>query len=151
MHQFAHSCVYTTHTYNTHTHTHTRERERERERDRERQRETETKRQRETETQREVNMEEYRINFTCIFLQFFWKFESYSNKRFGSHVCVDAPNSICNYTSCRQDKLYIKGFVAGLVYWLVLCQLDTAGVITEKGASVEEILPWDPTVRHFLN
>jgi hypothetical protein len=26
-----------------------------------------------------------------------------------------------------------------LVYWLVLCQLDTAGVITEKGASVEEM------------
>jgi hypothetical protein len=28
---------------------------------------------------------------------------------------------------------------------LVLCQLDTAGVITEKGA------PLDTTVRHFLN
>jgi hypothetical protein len=27
------------------------------------------------------------------------------------------------------------------VYWLVLCQLDTAGVITEKGASVEEMPP----------
>ena len=25
------------------------------------------------------------------------------------------------------------------LYWLVLCQLDTAGVITEKGASVEEM------------
>jgi hypothetical protein len=25
--------------------------------------------------------------------------------------------------------------------WLVLCQLDTAGVITEKGASVEEMPP----------
>jgi hypothetical protein len=36
-------------------------------------------------------------------------------------------------------------------YWLGLCQLDTAGVITEKGASVEEMPPWDPTVRHFLN
>jgi hypothetical protein len=36
------------------------------------------------------------------------------------------------------------------LYWLVLCQLDTAGVI-EKGASVEEMPPWDPTVRHFLN
>jgi hypothetical protein len=32
-----------------------------------------------------------------------------------------------------------------------LCQLDTAGVITEKGASVEEMSPRDPTVRHFLN
>ena len=29
----------------------------------------------------------------------------------------------------------------GLMYWLVLCQLDTAGVITEKGASVEEMPP----------
>jgi hypothetical protein len=28
----------------------------------------------------------------------------------------------------------------GQLYWL-LCQLDTAGVITEKGASVEEIPP----------
>jgi hypothetical protein len=27
------------------------------------------------------------------------------------------------------------------LYWLVLCQLDTAGVITDKGASVEEIPP----------
>jgi hypothetical protein len=27
------------------------------------------------------------------------------------------------------------------VYWLVLCQLDTAGVITEKGSSVEEMPP----------
>jgi hypothetical protein len=38
-----------------------------------------------------------------------------------------------------------------LLYWLVLCQLDTAGVITEKGASVEEMPPWDAIVRHFLN
>jgi hypothetical protein len=30
---------------------------------------------------------------------------------------------------------------AYLMYWLVLCQLDTAGVITEKGASVEEMPP----------
>jgi hypothetical protein len=35
--------------------------------------------------------------------------------------------------------------------WLVLCQRDTAGVITEKGASVGEMLPRDPAVRHFLN
>jgi hypothetical protein len=27
------------------------------------------------------------------------------------------------------------------VYWLVLCQLDTAGVITVNGASVEEMPP----------
>jgi hypothetical protein len=34
--------------------------------------------------------------------------------------------------------LIIKGTQ---LYWLVLCQLDTAGVITEKGASVEEMPP----------
>jgi hypothetical protein len=28
-----------------------------------------------------------------------------------------------------------------MVYWLVLCQLDTAGDIIEKGASVEEMPP----------
>jgi hypothetical protein len=28
-----------------------------------------------------------------------------------------------------------------MVYWLVLCQLDTAGVIIGKGASVEEMPP----------
>jgi hypothetical protein len=27
------------------------------------------------------------------------------------------------------------------LYWLVLCQLDTAGVITDKGASVAEMPP----------
>jgi hypothetical protein len=36
------------------------------------------------------------------------------------------------------------------LYWLVLCvNLTQAGVITEKGASVKEMSPWDPTVRHF--
>jgi hypothetical protein len=28
--------------------------------------------------------------------------------------------------------------------WLVLYQLDTAGVITGKGTSGEEMPPWDP-------
>jgi hypothetical protein len=36
----------------------------------------------------------------------------------------------------------LVSFLVG-VYWLVLCQLDTAGVATEKGASVEEMPPWD--------
>jgi hypothetical protein len=36
------------------------------------------------------------------------------------------------------------------VYWLVLSANSTqAGVITEKGASVGEMTPWDPAVRHF--
>jgi hypothetical protein len=29
----------------------------------------------------------------------------------------------------------------GQLYWLVLCQLDTDGVITEKGTSIEEMPP----------
>jgi hypothetical protein len=38
------------------------------------------------------------------------------------------------------------------VYWLVLCvNLTQAEVITEKGASLEEMPPWDPAVRYFLN
>ena len=38
------------------------------------------------------------------------------------------------------DFLCVK-LTRGQLYWLVLCQLDTAGVITEKGASVEEMPP----------
>jgi hypothetical protein len=47
----------------------------------------------------------------------------------------------------------ITGVLAdGEVYWLVLCvNLTQAGVITEMGASVEEMPPRDPAVRHFLN
>jgi hypothetical protein len=37
-------------------------------------------------------------------------------------------------------RLCVK-LTRGQVYWLVLCQLDTGGVITEKGASVEEMPP----------
>jgi hypothetical protein len=38
------------------------------------------------------------------------------------------------------------------LYWLVLCvNLTQAGVITEKRASVGEVPPRDPGVRHFLN
>jgi hypothetical protein len=63
--------------------------------------------------------------------------------------------------SYRNNKLYFLTPSLWLIelsytthdhlYWLVLCQLDTAGVITEKGASVGEIpVAGDPTVRHFL-
>jgi hypothetical protein len=37
--------------------------------------------------------------------------------------------------------VYMGRGYAHLLYWLVLCQLDTAGVTTEKGASVEEMPP----------
>jgi hypothetical protein len=39
------------------------------------------------------------------------------------------------------DRVFSEGKLGKGMYWLVLCQLDTAGVITEKGASVEEMPP----------
>ena len=47
----------------------------------------------------------------------------------------------------KQDLIQVEP----TLYWLVFCQLDTTGVITEKGASVEEMPPGDTNVRHFLN
>lgn len=45
-----------------------------------------------------------------------------------------------------------QGFVELKGVLAVLCvNLTQAGVITEKGTSVKEMLPWDPAVRHFLN
>jgi hypothetical protein len=38
-------------------------------------------------------------------------------------------------------RLVGSGVTTCTLYWLVLCQLDTAGVITEKGTSVEEMPP----------
>jgi hypothetical protein len=46
----------------------------------------------------------------------------------------------------EQNLLSVVLVLAGFLY-----QLDTAGVITEKGASLEEMPPRDPAVRHFLN
>jgi hypothetical protein len=39
----------------------------------------------------------------------------------------------------------------GQLYWLIFFNLTQAGVITEKGALVEQMPPQDPAVRHFLN
>ena len=48
-------------------------------------------------------------------------------------------------------KRDMAGFTR-LLYWLVLCvNLTQAGVITEKGASLEEMPPGDPAVKHCLN
>ena len=48
-------------------------------------------------------------------------------------------NTCCfSFMSCSCTDLDSR---RTLVYWLVLCQLDTAGVITEKGPSVEEMPP----------
>jgi hypothetical protein len=49
----------------------------------------------------------------------------------------DKPKVISFLSSCFVVLVFLR---RGL-YWLVLCQLDTAGVITEKGASVEEMPP----------
>jgi hypothetical protein len=38
-------------------------------------------------------------------------------------------------------QMQFSNILINALYWLVLCQLDTAGVITEKGASVEEMPP----------
>jgi hypothetical protein len=45
-----------------------------------------------------------------------------------------------------ENHVFLQGFFKlgskdASLYWLVLCQLDTAGVITEKEASVEEMPP----------
>jgi hypothetical protein len=48
------------------------------------------------------------------------------------------PTSLIFFSSLRGMIENVPGIP---VYWLVLCQLDTAGVITEKGASVEEMPP----------
>jgi hypothetical protein len=45
------------------------------------------------------------------------------------------------FTSFLILKMCCLISVSMYMYWLVLCQLDTAGVITEKGASVEEMPP----------
>ena len=39
----------------------------------------------------------------------------------------------------------------GEAEWVGCVNLTQAGVITEKGASVGEMPPGDPAVRHFLN
>jgi hypothetical protein len=44
------------------------------------------------------------------------------------------------YNTNKHDQGFHQ-FSFYYVYWTVLCQLDTAGVITEKGASVGEITP----------
>ena len=54
----------------------------------------------------------------------------------------------------KQKRQGMRGseFLPTRLYWLVLgVNLTQAGVITEKGASFEEMPPQDPTVRHFLN
>jgi hypothetical protein len=48
------------------------------------------------------------------------------------------------------DSLRRENWIRSWTGWFCV-NLTQAGVITEKGASVEEMPPWDPTVRHFLN
>jgi hypothetical protein len=70
-----------------------------------------------------------------------WDSSSRGSNTFGLCIHVHTP-----FTQ-RDAKIKIvvfKGWIqkkGGGVYWLVLGQLDTAGVITEKGASVEEMPP----------
>ena len=57
-------------------------------------------------------------------------------KRYCAHG-TELINTKKNFTKLCCEKLLWPDFL----YWLVLCQLDTAEVITEKGASVEETPP----------
>jgi hypothetical protein len=45
------------------------------------------------------------------------------------------------YSSPYTLSFHFSLNIVSTLYWLVLCQLDTAGVITEKGASDEEMPP----------
>jgi hypothetical protein len=45
---------------------------------------------------------------------------------------------------------FYRGKNRGTVYWLVLCVNLTQAVITEKGASVEEMSPWDPAFSQLV-
>jgi hypothetical protein len=51
------------------------------------------------------------------------------------------PNTLRRYQLSGASVTVGRGNMTERLYWLVLCQLDTAGVITEKGASVEEMPP----------
>jgi hypothetical protein len=54
-------------------------------------------------------------------------------------VCCTSLN-LC-LPECPWVPVSVCVHVCVCLYWLVLCQLDTAGVITAKGASVEEMPP----------
>ena len=47
--------------------------------------------------------------------------------------------------------LNVWTFVTESVLDGFVCHRDQAGVITERGPSVEEMPPWDPAVGHFLS
>ena len=50
----------------------------------------------------------------------------------------------------RSSQTYMQAKHPYILYWLVLCvNLTQTGIITEKGASLKEMPPWDPAVRHF--
>ena len=74
-----------------------------------------------------------------------------------TYVCIHALSStlanmhINNGPSFLEIRICDHRNSIFMLYWLVLCQLDTAGVITEKGTSFEEMPPWDPTERHLLS
>jgi hypothetical protein len=76
----------------------------------------------------------------------------------GSHndPCPSLPHTSCQETLNRKPSAFRLLYLRNLsfVFWIAFFlgfvhQLD-AGVITEKGASFEEMPPWDLAVRHFL-
>jgi hypothetical protein len=61
---------------------------------------------------------------------------------FLNHSLLDIGSTEITYImTVLRENSQLKEGVKFLLYWLLLCQIDTAGVITEKGASVEEVPP----------
>ena len=63
------------------------------------------------------------------------------------NTCLKA---LHRYSASAAHSVNIKVRFRPCTRWFCV-NLTQAGVITEKGASVGEMPPWDPTVRHFLN
>jgi hypothetical protein len=61
--------------------------------------------------------------------------QSYMWLSCGTFARIACYSFLCMYQVDCPDVVFLYVYL----YWLVLCQVDTAGVITEKGASVEEM------------
>jgi hypothetical protein len=50
------------------------------------------------------------------------------------------------------SDIFVHQVDKGQMCWLILCvNLTQARIIWKKGVLVEEMPPWDPALRHFLN
>lgn len=60
-------------------------------------------------------------------------------------------NHVCIIQGRKQNYHWAPNCVGNCVLARFVCQLDTSWVITEEGASLEEMPLWDPALRHCLN